>query len=54
MAAYTGAIEAIYSAATNGAVAKTCDKDNMGSFHAELKLSCQLVEQPMPNLLAPK
>jgi hypothetical protein len=47
MAAYTGTIEAIYSAATNGTVAKNCDKDNKGAFHAKLELSCQLVEQPM-------
>jgi hypothetical protein len=37
MAAYTGAIEAIYSAATIGTVAKNCDNDSVGPFHAELK-----------------
>jgi hypothetical protein len=51
MAAYTGAIEAIYSTAINGTVAKNCDKENEGAFHAELKLSCQLT---YANLLAPK
>ena len=48
MAAYTRAIEAIYSGTTNATVAKNCDKDSVSPFHADLKLSCQLVEQPMP------
>ena len=48
-AAYTRTIEAIYSA-INATVAKNCDKENEGAFHAELKLrvSCQLAVQPMP------
>ena len=44
----TGAIDVIYSATTNGTVVKNCDKENEGAFHVELKLSCQLAEQPMP------